>query len=245
MTDNKIEKIRAEIKRLKSQLLRGACSSQVAMETRCKEEAYNEVLAILDTLQEEPVSEEWIEELRTKLASLSKEDFKKVFDKYDINFDEEPVSRTPADIEAAMQEVEEKSRVFTEAHHGEDADTILAQMRGEEHVSDDLNTEMDNYLASVFNEDMDGGEPRFTTWFRALRKTAIHFANWQKEQFEKNRLKHCKSITNEQAELEQGFIDQHLDKHQRMPTFLDAIEYGMRLQREKMINGAVNGLVYA
>ena len=104
----------------------------------------------------------------------------------------------------------------------------------EEPVSEDLNTEMDNYLASVFSKDMDGGEPRFTTWFKALLKTARHFANWQKEQFEKNRLKHCDSITNEQAELEQKFLDQHLDKHNRMPTFLDAIEYGMRLQKEQI-----------
>lgn len=56
MTDK--EKFRKEVEKLKSQLLRGACSSQIAMETRCKEEAYNEVLAILDSLQEEPVSEE-------------------------------------------------------------------------------------------------------------------------------------------------------------------------------------------
>jgi len=54
------------------------------------------------------------------------------------NWKEEPAKRTPADIEAAMQEVEEKSRVFTEAHKGEDADTILAQMRGEEPVSEEL-----------------------------------------------------------------------------------------------------------
>ena len=48
----------AEIEKLKSNLLYGACASQVAMENRCKEEAYNEVLAILDTMQEEPVSED-------------------------------------------------------------------------------------------------------------------------------------------------------------------------------------------
>ena len=57
MTD-KIQKIRQEVEKLKSQLLRGACSSQVAMETRCKEEAYNEVFAILDSLQEGPVREQ-------------------------------------------------------------------------------------------------------------------------------------------------------------------------------------------
>lgn len=50
MTD-KVQKIREEVEKLKSQLLRGACSSQIAMETRCKEEAYDEVLAILDTIQ--------------------------------------------------------------------------------------------------------------------------------------------------------------------------------------------------
>jgi hypothetical protein len=51
---DKVQKIREEVARLKSQLLRGSCSSQIAMETRCKEEAYDEVLAILDTMQEEP-----------------------------------------------------------------------------------------------------------------------------------------------------------------------------------------------
>ena len=51
MTD-KVQKIREEVERLKSNLIHGACASQIAMETRCKEEAYNEVLAILDTMQE-------------------------------------------------------------------------------------------------------------------------------------------------------------------------------------------------
>lgn len=39
--------LQAEIEQLKSQLIRGACSSQIAMETSCKEEAYNEVLDLL------------------------------------------------------------------------------------------------------------------------------------------------------------------------------------------------------
>ena len=41
----------AEIERLKGQLLYGACSSQISMQTYCKEEAYNEVLSCLDTLE--------------------------------------------------------------------------------------------------------------------------------------------------------------------------------------------------
>jgi hypothetical protein len=55
---DKVQKIREEVVRLKSNLIHGACASQIAMETRCKEEAYNEVLAILDTMQEESVSED-------------------------------------------------------------------------------------------------------------------------------------------------------------------------------------------
>jgi hypothetical protein len=48
MEDRKL--IREEIERLKGELVRGACSAQVAMETACKEQAYNAVLAFIDTM---------------------------------------------------------------------------------------------------------------------------------------------------------------------------------------------------
>ena len=47
------EKLKAEIERLKARLVRGACAAQIEMETNCKEEAYNEVLAILDSLEDD------------------------------------------------------------------------------------------------------------------------------------------------------------------------------------------------
>lgn len=47
------EKLIAEIKRLKGQLIRGACAAQMAMETNCKDEAYNEVLSFITSLQQE------------------------------------------------------------------------------------------------------------------------------------------------------------------------------------------------
>ena len=50
---NTIEKIRAEIERLKGQLIRGACAAQIEMKTNCKEEAYDEVLSFLSTLESE------------------------------------------------------------------------------------------------------------------------------------------------------------------------------------------------
>lgn len=46
-----IQKIREEIERLKGQLVRGACAAQIEMKTNCKEEAYNEILSFLDTLE--------------------------------------------------------------------------------------------------------------------------------------------------------------------------------------------------
>lgn len=67
-------------------------------------------------------------------------------------------------------------------------------------------------------------------------------AKWHKHHMEVNRIKHCNSISKEQAELEQKFLDEHLDKNDRMPTFLDAIEYGMRLQKEQMMKGAIDGI---
>lgn len=66
---------------------------------------------------------------------------------------EEPVSRTSADIEAVMQEVEEKSKVFTEAHQGEDADTILAAMRGVDSVSDELKEFAEEWDESLYRSD--------------------------------------------------------------------------------------------
>ena len=61
---DKIEKIRQEIERLKSQLVRGACAAQTCMETSCKEEAYNEVLAFIDSIEDEPKNVEFEEYLR-------------------------------------------------------------------------------------------------------------------------------------------------------------------------------------
>ena len=69
------EQICAEIDRLKSQLIRGACAAQIEMETNCKDEAYNEVLAFLDTLQEQPVSDhhEIEVEFRGEKVTISRE----------------------------------------------------------------------------------------------------------------------------------------------------------------------------
>ena len=63
-TMSNIKKIKAEIERLKGQLIRGACAAQIEMETNCKDEAYNEVLAFIDSLPEEKPSEDLEKENR-------------------------------------------------------------------------------------------------------------------------------------------------------------------------------------
>lgn len=153
-----------------------------------KFDALSAVDALLDSVQEEPVSE----------------DLEKTAKDYSNNLD---------NIYGSIGE-QTRNAFKAGAKWQKEKDSILPTELGE----------YINELSKQFPE----------VSFAKLSRIAVRVAKWQKEQFEKNRLKHCNSITNEQAELEQGFIDQHLDKHQCMPTFLDAIEYGIRLQKEQI-----------
>ena len=56
---------------------------------------------------------------------------------------------------------------------------------------------------------------------------------WQREQFEKERLKHCDELTAEQAQMASDFVTEHLKKNNRTPTFIDAIEYGRNIASEQ------------
>lgn len=70
------------------------------------------------------------------------------------------------------------------------------------------------------------------TW--DLMQTAVCYgANWQKEQFEKNRLANCDALSKEECDRETDFAMEIIEKEHRQPTFNDAINYGMRLQKEQ------------
>ena len=75
---------------------------------------------------------------------------------------------------------------------------------------------------------------------RVIAEIFIAGADWQKEQFEKERLKHCDELNDEQAQIESDFVAKHLKENNRTPTFIDAIEYGMRLQKEQMMADAID-----
>ena len=116
----------------------------------------------------------------------------------------------------------------------------------EEPVSDDLEKEFDDIYDKLEKEyARKTGLAGYRKGYNFCLKIARHFANWQAEQFEKNRLAACDAQTNEEAEIERDFVMSIIEKEHRQPTFDDAIKYGMRLQRENMIKEAVNGLVYA
>lgn len=87
---------------------------------------------------------------------------------------------------------------------------MAIQALQEEPVSEDLEEAAEMFIDSLIPTEVDTVTPFAAEYVIGLLNKAIEFgAKWQKEQFEKNRLKHCNSITNEQAEK---FIQEHTRK---------------------------------
>ena len=104
--------------------------------------------------------------------------------------------------------------------------------------SEDLEKEIQRHLKDC----LDVKFP--TTDIESIKKdvefTARHFAKWQKEQFEKNRLAACDAQTKEEAEREMDFVEKMIKEEHRQPTYSDAINYGMRLQKVLMMKDAID-----
>lgn len=60
-------------------------------------------------------------------------------------------------------------------------------------------------------------------------------ANWRYEQFEKNRLAACDNMTKEEADREQEFTTEFIEKNHRVPTYSDAIEYSRKMAFDKTV----------
>ena len=60
-------------------------------------------------------------------------------------------------------------------------------------------------------------------------------ANWRLEQFEKNRLAACDNMTKEEADREQEFTTEFIEKNLYAPTYSDAIEYGRKTAFEDAV----------
>lgn len=70
------------------------------------------------------------------------------------------------------------------------------------------------------------------TW--DLMQTAVCYGyHLSEEQFEKNRLANCDAVSKEECDRETDFAMEIIEKEHRQPIFNDAINYGMRLQKQK------------
>ena len=103
----------------------------------------------------------------------------------------------------------------------------------EEPVSEDLEKAAEQDVCEVINTCSGAGIPNdhIPSWVQdAMITEFIHGAKWQTEQFEKKRLKFCNTLTKEQAKIEQDFVVNFIKENNCTPTFIDAIEYGMKLK---------------
>lgn len=186
---DKVQKIREAVEKLKSQLLRGACSSQVAMETRCKEEAYNEVLAILDTMQEEPVSgidygnmpiERWKQAVKAASNQRSYRSSKGLTETKDDYFvdgvlwaDEHPKE------EPVSEELEEASlEYFKQALKDGDKtklDAFKAGAKWQKEQDESTTKDLGDYINKLSKQ-----FPEVS--FAKLSRIAVRVAKWQKQQ---------------------------------------------------------------
>lgn len=122
----------------------------------------------------------------------------------------------------------ELERLYRESY--DNAPTVLHQLMDfinslpEEPVSESIDFERELY--KWFGQVKD-----FTLGMRIAKHFYKAGAQWQKEVFEKNRLAACDRATKEEIEREQDFVDKVLIGEQRQPTFSDAIEYGIKWQK--------------
>ena len=122
---------------------------------------------------------------------------------------------------------------------------------GAYHILCNLDTYIDSLQEEPVSEDLEEAAKRYSdnenpicTCTECLLKSFKDGAEWQKQQFEKNRLAHCDELTAEQAQIESDFVIEHLKENNRTPTFIDAIEYGMKVQEEKVMKDATEVTVH-
>lgn len=111
----------------------------------------------------------------------------------------------------------------------------------EEPVSEDLEEASKKYSSCIYLEEVLSDDDKEVLKERLIN-TFKAGAEWKKQQFEKNRLAACDAQTEKEAEIERDFVMSIIEKEHRQPTFDDAIKYGMRLQRENMIEKACKWL---
>lgn len=114
---------------------------------------------------------------------------------------------------------------------GEAIDTVCDALEKLDNLPSDLDEAAEEYATTHLRNN------EFPTADSAFKAGA----KWMQDQFEKNRLANCDKLTKEEYDLETDFATEIIEKEHRQPTFTDAINYGMRVMREKVMKEAVEG----
>jgi len=164
MTDK--EKIRAEIERRKDSL--GFVESD--LRKQLKFDVYKGLLSFIDSMEEEPKTD-WLQELKERLDSLSKEDFEKVIAKYSRYGEEGSVDY-------------DKLNTMLDESLSKETKESWNKRLGEEPVSEDLESEIQRYNDSL---NLDAEENyEWDDIASNVILAARHFAKWQKEKMMAN-----------------------------------------------------------
>ena len=114
---------------------------------------------------------------------------------------------------------------------------------GESNVLTLIGKYIDTMQEEPVSEELDKAAIKFSKGWAEWDYASACFkagAEWQKEQFEKNRLAACDKQTEKEAEIESDFVMNIIKNEHRQPTFDDAIKYGMRLHKEQMMSKAID-----
>ena len=188
-----IEQIKAEIERLKGQLIRGACAAQIEMETNCKEEAYDEILSFLSTLEsEKPMNQKGLgEEIQRFLSNATKMDKGEWKGKY-------PISEMGFGVVA---------RHFYELgcrRTAEKADEIeYNRQRAEECVPNDLEEAARRYGFEEYMRRCNGGE------YGTSEDAFIAGAKWDREQMMREAVEGVVCYGSKGAYIETDFLGEY------------------------------------
>lgn len=122
---------------------------------------------------------------------------------------------------------------------------VIINTLPEEPVSEDLEKAAEKYAYTNWeDEDYHEGAAEGLP-FDAIGHTEKAFkagAQWKEQQFEKNRIAACDRQTKEEADREMDFVQGIIKNEHRQPTYSDAIEYGMRLKEQQMMEKAIKWL---
>lgn len=149
-------------------------------------------------------------------------------------------------VDKAMAEVEEKAKAFTEAHKGESSEQLLAEMRGEDSVSEDFEIALKKKVREAqgwtYIEE-EGGECPLNEEFGAddLEEFAMWGADWVRnnkkepvsEDLEEEIGKYCSNPENFITYIDGGFKQSPIEKDD-IPLIIKAIKFGAKWQLNKI-----------